>query len=131
MSRRIWRRLLVGRLGFEPRQRDSKSLDLPLVDRPAHHRCSLILATDHRIYNTDDITLRTSCPSIRLGTKSPSGKPEPQSLMQPTGRAVEPPLHPPRTGKVQTEQSRNLIAPHKSLGDLHQNHPNHYPSIDA
>ena len=26
--------LVVGRLGFEPRQRDSKSLDLPLVDRP-------------------------------------------------------------------------------------------------
>jgi hypothetical protein len=28
--------LVVGRLGFEPRQRDSKSLDLPLVDRPVH-----------------------------------------------------------------------------------------------
>src|ERR1700761_7693153 len=30
--------LLVGRLGFEPRQSAPKALDLPLVDRPVHRR---------------------------------------------------------------------------------------------
>src|ERR1700716_2648493 len=38
--------LVVGRLGFEPRQRDSKSLDLPLVDRPVHRRLQLDLTID-------------------------------------------------------------------------------------
>ena len=38
--------LVVGRLGFEPRQRDSKSLDLPLVDRPVHRRLQLDLISD-------------------------------------------------------------------------------------
>ncbi len=93
---------LVGRLGFEPRQRDSKSLDLPLVDRPVNRRYILILLS------TGEVTLRTFSPSTRLAARSPSEEP----ARQRTGRAVEPPLHPAQTGKVQTEQSQNPIAPH-------------------
>ena len=100
--------LVVGRLGFEPRQRDSKSLDLPLVDRPVHRRLQQ-LDLISSLPMTGEVTLRTSVPNTRLSAGSPSGAP----ARQRTGRAAEPPLHPLQTGKVQTEQSRNLIAQHK------------------
>src|ERR1700723_3885473 len=49
---------MVGRLGFEPRQRDSKSLDLPLVDRPVHRRLQLDLTIDLTSIELRSIELR-------------------------------------------------------------------------
>src|SRR5258708_12890210 len=54
--------LVVGRLGFEPRQRDSKSLDLPLVDRPVNRRLQVDLTID-LTYQPGEATLRTSVPN--------------------------------------------------------------------
>src|SRR6185312_4934198 len=108
--------ILVGRLGFEPRQRDSKSLDLPLVDRPVCRRPVI----------AGEATLRTFSPSKLPWAKSPSGESGPRFATQPTGRAVELPAHLPRTGKVQTEPNPNLKAPHTTL-ELQSR----YPSINA
>ena len=107
----FWRRLLVGRLGFEPRQSDSKSLDLPLVDRPVNRRLQLDL--------TIDDPARSLCEHLVPSTPPVARSPLEAPARQRTGRAVEPPLHLPQTGKVQTEQSPNPRAPHKSQSDLH------------
>ena len=43
------RRILAGRLGFEPRQSAPKALDLPLVDRPVTLRSILPPTTVTRL----------------------------------------------------------------------------------
>ena len=105
--------VLVGRLGFEPRQSASKALDLPLVDRPVMPGLQ-DLSTYRRLH------LAYICEHPRPVLRSGQGLRQESLGPANSGHAVEPLAHLPRTGTVQTARNPNPRAPHTSQADPNQ-----------